>query len=257
MSWFVTNFIAAFLLPPLSLLLMLALGLFLLYRRRRLAKPLLSGAFALLWLISTPYFSESALHGLESRHPPLNGACPEAGAIVILGHGSYFRAPEYAGQDTVNGSTLMHLRYGARLHRATGQPVLVSGGTPQGNGFSEAEQMRAALEQDFRIPVRWVEDGSNNTLENARNSFGILRAAGIKHVCLVTHAWHMPRAMLAFRHAGFEVTGAPTGFTTRHRTDLMAFLPRAESLHDSKIFVHEAIGLLWYRLKFALSSFLA
>ena len=257
MSWFVTNFIAAFLLPPLSLLLMLALGLYLLYRRRKFARPLLLAAFGLLWLISTPYFAEGALRLLEARTAALGGKPPAADAIVILGHGTYFHAPEYAGQDTVNGSTLLHLRYGAKLQRETGHPVLVSGGKPQDNELSEAQQMRAVLEQEFRVPVRWIEDASNNTFENARYSFQTLQKAGIRRIYLVTHAWHMPRAAHAFRHAGFEVVEAPTGFTTRHRINLLAFLPRAESLRDSKIFVHEVIGLLWYRVKLALSDFQA
>src|SRR3989338_5313447 len=235
MSWLVTNFIAAFLLPPLSLLLMMALGLYLLYRRRKFARPLLLAAFGLLWLFSTPYFAEGALRLLEARTAALGSKPPAADAIVILGHGTYFRAPEYAGQDTVNGSTLLHLRYGAKLQRETGHPVLVSGGKPQGNELSEAQQMRAVLEQEFRIPVRWIEDASDNTLENARYSFQILQKADIRRIYLVTHAWHMPRAAHIFRHAGFEVVEAPTGFTTRHRIDPLAFLPRAESLCGSKI----------------------
>jgi len=255
MSWFVTNFIAAFLLPPLSLLLVLALGLFLLYRRRKYAKPLLLAAFGLLWLASTPYFAEGALHLLEARTAALgsqhlNKQPQAADAIVILGGGTYFHAPEYAGQDTVNEATLLRLRYGARLQRETGKPILVTGGKPLGNQLSEAQQMRASLEQDFRVPVRWIEDASDNTFENARYSFQTLQKAGIKKIYLVTHAWHMPRSADVFRRAGFEVVEAPTAFTTRYRVDLMAFLPRAESLRDSKIFVHEVIGLLWYQIKF-------
>ncbi|HEU0220426.1 MAG TPA: YdcF family protein [Gallionella sp.] len=259
MSWFVTNLIAAFLLPPLSLLLVLALGLFLLNRRRKLAKPLLLTAFALLWLASTPYFAEGALHLLEARtaaldsqHP--NGQPQAADAVVILGGGTYFHAPEYAGQDTVNEQTLLRLRYGTKLQRETGKPVLVTGGKPFGNRLPEAQQMRIALEQDFRVPVRWTEDTSDNTFENARYSFQTLQKAGIKKIYLVTHAWHMPRAADVFRRAGFEVVEAPTAFTTRYRVDLLAFLPRAESLRDSKIFIHEVIGLLWYRVKLAIAG---
>ncbi len=114
--------------------------------------------------------------------------------------------------------------------------------------------MRSALEQDFQTPVRWIEDASDNTHENARNSFEMLQQMGIRKIYLVTHAWHMPRAADTFRRAGFEVIEAPTAFTTRYRTDLLAFLPRAESLRDSKIFTHEAIGLLWYRLKSPISN---
>ncbi len=253
MSWFATNFIAAFLLPPLSLLLLLALGLFLLHRRRRFGMTLLLAAFALLWGTSTPYFAEGALHLLEMRTAVLDSRHQNADAIVILGGGTYFHAPEYAGQDTISEATLLRLRYGAKLQRETGRPILVTGGKPLGNSLSEAQQMRAALEQDFHVPVRWTEDASDNTFENARYSFQTLQKAGIRKIYLVTHAWHMPRAADVFRRAGFEVVEAPTAFTTRYRVDLMAFMPHAGGLRDSRTFVHEVIGLLWYRVKFAFS----
>jgi len=249
MSWFITNFIAAFLLPPLSLLLVFALGILLLHRRRRFAKPLLFIVFGLLWIASTPYFAEGALHLLEARTAALEKPLQNANAIVILGGGTYFHAPEYARQDTVNEQTLMRLRYGAKLQRETGKPILVTGGKPLGNHLPEAQQMRAVLEQDFRVPVRWTEETSDNTFENAHHSFRMLQAQGIRRIYLVTHAWHMPRAADVFRRAGFEVVEAPTAFTTRYQTDLLAFLPRAEALRDSKIFMHEVIGLVWYRLK--------
>lgn len=259
MSWFITNFIATFLLPPLNFLLVLALGILLLYRRSKLAKPLILAGFGLLWIASTPYFAEGALHLLEAQTTPLDIRHPNdqhqaADAIVILGGGTYFHAPEYAGQDTIGDATLVRLRYGAKLQRETGNPILVTGGKPLGNSISEAQQMRIALEQDFRVPVRWTEDESGNTLENAHHSFLILQQAGIHKIYLVTHAWHMPRSAEVFRRAGFEVVEAPTAFTTRYQIDLLAFLPRTESLRDSKIFVHEVIGLLWYRVKLAISN---
>ena len=249
MSWLVTNFIAAFLLPPLSLLLVFALGILLLHRRRRFAKPLLLIVFGLLWIVSTPYFAEGALRSLESRATVLDSQRQQADAVVILGGGTYFHAPEYAGQDTVGEQTLMRLRYGAKLQRETGKPILVTGGKPLGNHLSEAQQMRAVLEQDFRVPVRWTEEASDNTFENAHHSFRMLQAQGVRRIYLVTHAWHMPRAADVFRRAGFEVVEAPTAFTTRYQTDVLALLPRAEALRDSKIFMHEVIGLVWYRLK--------
>lgn len=247
MSWFVTNTIAALLLPPLSLLLLLAIGLFLAYRRRRFAKPLIVASFLLLWLAATPYVAEGGLHLLEARTAPLENQ--KADAIVILGGGSYFHAPEYDGQDTVSDAALLRLRYGARLHRETGKPILVTGGKPLGNALSEAQQMKAALEQDFVVPVRWLEDDSDNTYENALYSFKTLQNSGIRKIYLVTHAWHMPRAAEVFRRAGFEVVEAPMAFTTRYRTDLLAFLPRGNAMRDSSIFVHELIGLVWYRVR--------
>ena len=254
MSWFATNLVAAALLPPLSLLLPMLAGFMLLKRRPKFARGLIAGSFILLWAASTPYVAEGALHLLENRTAALADGQLAGDAIVILGGGSYFNAPEYGNQDTVSDMTLVRLRYGARLQRASKLPVLVTGGNPVGNASSEASQMKKVLEQDFAVPVRWTEDASDNTYQNALNSYRMLKQAGITKVCLVTHAWHMPRSAMVFRSAGFEVVEAPTAFTTRHRTDLLSFVPRAESLRDSKLFVHEAIGLLWYQAKSHLSN---
>lgn len=246
MSWFATNLISTFMLPPLSLLLLIGLGIF--FPNARFARKLGILAFVLLWLASTPFFAEGALHLLEGK--PLNEQSiknKNASAIVILGGGTYFHAPEYADDDTVNNKTLVRLRYGARLQRASHLPILVTGGKPLGNSISEAQQMRIVLAEDFVVPVRWTEDASDNTYENARNSYRILQKAGIGKIYLVTHAWHMMRAAAAFRSAGFEVIEAPTGFTTRYHTDLLTFLPRAAALQDSAMFAHEFIGILWYR----------
>lgn len=250
MSWFFTNLVATLLLPPLSLLMVLGLGIGLFYRYPRLARVLLVSGLSLFWIAATPYFAEGALHLLEERTSVLDAPPRQADAIVILGGGTYFKAPEYSAQDTISAATLIRLRYGAKLYRETGKPILVTGGKPVGNNNSEAQQMRSSLIQDFQVPVRWIEESSDNTLENARNSFLPLHEAGVKKIYLITHAWHMPRAAAAFRHAGFTVIEAPTAFTTRYQIDLLAFLPRAESLLDSKIFLREVIGLLWYQVKF-------
>lgn len=247
MSWFITNLIAALLLPPLNFLLLMAVGAMVLKRLPKLGRGLLVGGFALLWISSTPYFAEGAMHLLEDEVSPL--ANQSADAIVILGGGSYFQAPEYAHQDTVSKSTLPRVRYGAALYRATTKPILVTGGSPLGNNTSEAQQMRGVLEQEFHVPVRWIEGKSNNTLENAQFSFEILHQAGIKRIYLVSHAWHLPRAIRVFQQAGFEVIPAPTAFTTRHHIDLLAFLPDSEAVQYSRTFSHEIIGLFWYYLK--------
>jgi uncharacterized SAM-binding protein YcdF (DUF218 family) len=254
MSWFITNLIATFLLPPLSIFLLLGFGVWLVFKKRKAGAYVVALSGMLLWLLSTPYVAEYALQQIEGETLALKNPLPQADAIVILGGGTYFHAPEYNGQDTVASQTLLRLRYGARLQRDTGKPILVTGGKPLGNTLSEAHQMKSVLEQEFRVPVRWLEEGSDNTFENARYSFATLQVEGIRKVYLVTTAWHMPRAAEAFRRAGFEVVEAPTSFTTRHHTDLLAFIPRAESLLDSKFFVHELIGMAWYRVKSAFSS---
>jgi uncharacterized SAM-binding protein YcdF (DUF218 family) len=248
MAWLVTNLIAAFLLPPLNLLLLGVAGLLLWRRRPVIARWLVAASLVLLWLLSTPYVAGSLLRLLEGEPAALDVKTQPADAIVVLGAGSYLNAPEY-GADTVGVDSLARLRYAARLQRETGKPVLVSGGTPLGNALSEAEQMKAVLENEFRVPVKWTESASNNTLENARLSQGILSPAGVRRIYLVTHAWHMPRSVLAFRSAGFEVVPAPTIYTLTQPLSLLDFLPSADALQTSQRFMHEVIGMLWYRLK--------
>ncbi len=62
--------------------------------------------------------------------------------------------------------------------RATGLPILVSGGSPYATRTSEAAQMKAVLEQDFRTEVKWAEEKSFDTFENARYARRLLAAAG-------------------------------------------------------------------------------
>lgn len=248
MSWFVTNLISAFLLPPLNLLLLGVAGVLLWHKRPPLARALVTAALALLWLCSTPYFAEGALHLLEGKPYAVNFKTRPADAIVVLGAGTYFHSPEY-GSDTLDEAALMRLRYAAKLQRETGKPILVTGGNPLGNTLPEAAQMKSVLENEFKVPVRWTEDKSDNTLENALYSYALLQKAGIKRIYLVTHSWHMPRAAMVFRQAGFDVVPAPTDWTTRYKLDLLAFIPNAGALRDSRIFMHEIIGLVWYRLK--------
>ncbi|MDD5058440.1 MAG: YdcF family protein [Sideroxydans sp.] len=248
MSWFTTNFVSAFLLPPLNLLLLAALGLWLWKKRPLIARVLLATSFVLLWLLSTPYFAEALLHSLEGEPQVIDTKYSQADAIVVLGGGTYFHAPEYGG-DTVSMETLERLRYASKLYRETGKPILVTGGKPLGNNLSEAAQMKQVLEQEFHVPVRWAESGSDDTQENARLSRQILDKAGIGHIYLVTHAWHISRSVQAFQKAGLQVVAAPTAYTTRYRTDLLAFIPNAKALLDSRRYFHELIGMLWYRVK--------
>lgn len=250
MEWVLRNAIASALLPPGILLVIGFVGLLLLARRPRAGVCLCAFALIALYALSTRYVAIALLRSLEPAHRD-PAVVSGAGAIVVLGAGVYFNAPEF-GADTVNAAALERLRYAAHLHRATRAPILVSGGSPEGAGTGDARHMKRVLEGDFQVPVTWIEDASRTTLENARYSHAILSAEGIRMVYLVTHAWHMPRARLAFEHAGFTVIPAATGYSTRFRLTALDFVPDARALRDSALYFHEMLGYAWYRLQFAL-----
>jgi uncharacterized SAM-binding protein YcdF (DUF218 family) len=143
-------------------------------------------------------------------------------------------------------ATLDRMRYGARLARDSGLPLLVSGGAPSG-GRPEGELMREALERDFVIKVRWVEAASRNTAENASMSAPILKAAGVTRIALVSNAWHLPRALPLFQKEGLEVTPAPMGFSGAPPSFVSGLLPGG--MGTSREAMHEYLGLLFNRFK--------
>lgn len=187
-----------------------------------------------------PAVGQALLAGLESLPPVAPAQLKDIDAIVILGGGTYHDAPEYGG-DTINAATLERLRYGARLARDTLRPVLVTGGAPWG-GAPEAESMRRSLALDFGIDARWVEAASADTAQNARLSAPLLHADKARRIALVSHAWHLPRAIPLFEAAGLEVVPAPTAFTTAAPEELARWLPSATGLRDSRIALHEMLG---------------
>lgn len=80
----------------------------------------------------------------------------------------------------------------------------------------------------------------------------MLRRDGVSRIYLVTHFWHMPRAVAAFRHAGLEVVPAPIGRTALAdlRSGWRAWVPARTALAASKAVFHEWAGRAWYRLRY-------
>ncbi len=251
-SWFFTNLLAAFLLPPLSLVLLGCLGWWLARRFRFAGNTIIITSIALLLGLSTGAGSRLLVAPLENRSLPVpNPKMVDAKAMVILGGGRSFAAPEDGNRDQPGTQTLARLRHGARLYRMTGLPILVSGGAPDRGGESEAAVMARALREDFHIPVRWIEGTSENTAQNATHAATMLREAGIDRVLLVTDAMHMSRAMQIFSKTSLMVVPAATDFRSRKPLSVADFIPSAGGLQTSHYALHEWIGLVWYRLRHA------
>lgn len=237
--------------PGLNIVIALA-GLALWPWRRRAAMMVLAADTVLLYVLSLPVTAWTLMSALQTSPPlnPLDLKNGAAQAIVVLGAGRYADAPEYGG-DTVSPFELERLRYGVRLQRLSRLPLLLVGGkteTEEGR-IPEARLMKEAAENDFAASAMWTEENSRTTAENAANAAALLRAHGIRRVYLVTHAWHMPRALWSFRHYDIEAVPAPTGFITRDAGNReFAWLPGSSALNNVRLALHEFTGLMWYRL---------
>jgi uncharacterized SAM-binding protein YcdF (DUF218 family) len=228
-------------LPPAGPLLIAIGSIFLVRYRPRLGKFLAGAALSSLLLLSTSWVAGSLLASLQQFPAITEQQLNTCQAIVVLGGGMYRRAPEYGG-DTIGYTSLERLRYAIRLSKRSGLPILATGGAPEG-GMAEAEAMARSAQEDFSTKIRWIEGASLNTADNARMSAAMLKRNGIERIALVTHAWHLRRAVTLFEAAGLSVVPAPTAFSTQP-SDFSVFIPNAAALAASRQALHEWLGIL-------------
>ncbi len=241
------------LLPPASALCLWLIGTLLRRRSARVSWPRLGralqvGALLLLWCASTPFVGKALLHTLQTSPAlPADGALPDAQAIVVLSAEADRTGGEYGGA-TVGPMTLQRVRYAASLQRRTGLPLLVSGGVPGTDLPPLAGMMADLCRNELGVPVRWVEDRSTDTWENAEFSARMLRADGVQRILLVSSAWHLPRAVESFVAQGLDVVPAPTGFRPPPFDGWASLLPHWSGLRDTSLATHEWVGRFAYRL---------
>lgn len=233
--------ISALILPPTGLVLLVLCGLWVMRSRPRAGRALALAGLALLLALSLPVVRTPLMQGLE-QHPVIPQAqLHSAQALVVLGAGIYPGAPEYGG-DTVSRHSLERVRYAAHLQRAAGLPALFSGGSPYG-GKPEGQAM-AEVMQELGGIARWAETRSRDTRENAEFSATMLHGEGIRRIVLVSHAWHLRRAVELFERQGFTVIPAPMGFSRPMPDGIAAWLPSADALLDSSLALKEWLGKL-------------
>ncbi len=244
-------------LPPLPLLLLALLGGWRLRRQRRFGWPLLLASLTGIWLSCTTALGVTLIDGLTQPPPVLHAAQIQGlrgqahTVVLVLGAGRQVHALDY-GQPDVSALTLARLRYGAWLSKQTGQPLAYSGGIGHGSdtGPTEAAIARAVSMRDFGVPLRWAEDRSRDTNENAINSVALLQAEGIRQIVLVTHGFHQRRAQGAFRRAiaaaaaPITLLPAPVGMQERDGLDLADWLPTTDGFALTRLALHEWMGRL-------------
>jgi len=248
-------------IPPSLFILVTCIGLALAWRWTRLGLVVATIGGALLYLASMPVVADNLIGFVRDLAPemPILPSDAAPGAIIVLSADS--RKSDNPGRPyTVGPATLERLADAARAERRLGLPVLVSGGRPGEVGESLAGMMSKVLQDDFQVPVRWREDRSSNTYENAAFSAEILRRAGVSSALLITHCRDMARALWSFYAVGYPVIPAICGRqkdvgqqqTEEEESSLTvrSFFPHVGALLVSDRALHELIGLWWYRYRY-------
>ncbi|MEO7547918.1 MAG: YdcF family protein, partial [Ramlibacter sp.] len=235
--------LTALAVPPAGPLLLALLGLVLV--RRWLGRILIFLGIGSLWLLSCNAVAVWLAAALLSYPPPATPERMKAAdiqAIVILGGGVLPQAPEY-GQPQPTALTLERLRLGVWMARQTGKPLAFSGGVgwaAAGTGAAtEGAVAERVLRDEYGLLLQWNESESRDTAENAQLLWKKMQPSAMVRIALITDAWHVPRAALEFRRAGFEVLPAPTGFAVPREQPLLEWLPSAHGLAMSRQVLRE------------------
>lgn len=256
-SW--KPFLGALLLPPVPWIVLTFIGARLILSRRGLGWLIVLLSAVGLWLSSTSGIAHLLARGLLELPPALSQSriaelraqvqAKQPVAIVVLGGGMQPLAPEY-GVSNLTAASVERLRYGLWLGRATGAPVAFSGGTGWADPSGETPEAQIAARiaaQEFGQPLKWTEDRSRDTRQNAALTVALLKAQGIRQVLLVTHDYHQPRALRAFRDAAqdsMQIVPAPLGILSLRATRPIDWFPTEVGFRQVRQVLNEAIGRL-------------
>ena len=242
---------------PVSIEL-LAAGLSLLWftRRQKAGKVIATTGLALLMLSSNWSFSTWVMSSLEDRYPPVMKAAAVSAQVssppkfvVVLASGFTFD-PSLPSIAQLGATTLARLAEGIRIYRQVpGSKIIVSGGkvfspAPVAQAMAKTAEGLGVNPQDLLLEMK-----SMDTAEEARLLKPIV---GEEPFVLVTSAWHMPRAMALFRHAGLHPLPDPTDYLAESGKEVAPedyFYPTVRSLRKTTNAVYEQLGMLWERLR--------
>lgn len=233
--------------PPVGFLWLALAGLAIAPLGRRTGRTFAAIGLAGLYATGTPIVSHMLMSGLETPAPIVAETDADPAAIVILGGDGHVAkdAPDGAVPGPLSTERLAG---GAGLARRTGLPVLITGGSVGRGQLPISDLMAASFSHDFGLTAQWREERSENTCENASFSAEILRRAGIRSAWIVTHSWHMKRALLSFERAGYPVRPAPLAAEFYEFEGTSDLVPHISAWVRSYYALHEWIGLAAYRM---------
>src|SRR3974390_681703 len=249
--FFILSKILGYLTVPSNLLALIGLaGIALLFTRfARAGRRLLAASVILIVAIGVLPVGTALILPLEERFPQWDPAQGTPTGIIVLGGVISPEISAARGQislaeaaERVTVAVELARKYpSARIVFSGGNGSLFSG--PSEADFAVSFFERLGVPRD-RITL---ETQSRNTTENAVFTKRLIAPNPGEHWLLVTSALQMPRAIGAFRQAGFPVEAYPVDYQTDGWKDLWSFPGSLMGgINRLNTAVHEWLGLLAY-----------
>jgi uncharacterized SAM-binding protein YcdF (DUF218 family) len=252
--FFILSKILGFFAAPSNLFISIGvLGLLLLFTRfTRLASWLVVTSLVLLAIAGLSPLGNALILPLEDRFPPWDPSHGAPAGIVVLGGAispGVSDARDSVGLDEaaerITATAELARRYpDARIIFSGGSGSLLEHDGPEAP-FAVRELLALGVAHDRII----AEEQSRNTIENAAFSRLLANPKPGERWLLLTSAYHMPRAMAAFRAVEFPVEAYPVDWRTRGWVDVQRGFPTlSEGLRRTDAATREWVGLVVYRL---------
>ena len=141
--------------------------------------------------------------GERDEHQP-------ADAIIVLG------AREYSGWPS--SPFAARLDHALSLYEEGLAPlVIVAGGDPEGDSYTEAEAGTRYLEHRSLPREALLTVGGYNTYDNLREAEALAQREGLETMLVVSERFHMLRSLTMAEDLGMQAYGSPTKTSLRER----------------------------------------
>jgi uncharacterized SAM-binding protein YcdF (DUF218 family) len=245
--------VLAFLLIPSNVFILLViLGAVLLFTRfARAGRRLIVLGLALIIAVGLSPLGLVMLRTLEDRFPAWDDSRGAPTGFVILGGALDADMSAARRTPALDGSAERLTIVAELARRYPGARFIYSGGSGSLFGGEAEADYVVPLFESFGIDKARVviERKSRNTAENAEFSKPLAAPKAGDRWVVVTTGTHMPRAIGAFRAAGFDVEAFPVDWRTRGADE--AFAANLVFLGGLSAFdaaTREFVGLMAYRL---------
>jgi uncharacterized SAM-binding protein YcdF (DUF218 family) len=252
--FFVVSKLLAFFEEPSNVVILAGIVGLILTRIRyaRWGWRLVAAALVLIALIGFLPIGRALTIALENRFPRWEEAGPPPAGIIVLGGAVSAYRLATRGEVGLTDAAERILVVPELARKFPDAKIVYSGGDPGlfTKHGSEAAVIPALFEKLGVPPDRiTLESRSRNTAENAAYSKVLAAPKPGERWLLVTSAMHMPRAIGAFREAGFPVEAYPVDYKTNGWQDLGSLVGSLSAgLRQTDTALHEWIGLIAYRL---------
>jgi uncharacterized SAM-binding protein YcdF (DUF218 family) len=251
--FFILSKTLGFFVVPSNILISIGLiGLVLLCTRfRRFAGWLVVTSLVLIAFVGFSPLGRILTLPLEQRFPPWDASRGAPDGIVVLGGAISPGISSARGVVALNDAAERVTVTVELARRYPNARIIFSGGTA--SLFGGALEAPLAMKEFEALGIAHdritAEEQSRNTIENAVFSRLLAQPKPGERWLLVTSAIHMPRAIAAFRAAGFPVEACPVNWHTRGPIDATEpFDSFTAGLGMTDAAVHEWVGLVAYRL---------